>query len=102
MDVEQESGRESGRLCGRSKAIQDNGYGENVDVVDVVDVANEDLTELVNFIRTAIAEGDREFAQNIQGILTEVCTSGAVDRTQVWVALTAEEQAALSELLTNE
>lgn len=102
VDVEQESGRESGRLCGRSKAIQDNGYGENVDVVDVVDVANEDLTELVNFIRTAIAEGDREFAQNIQGILTEVCTSGAVDRTQVWVALTAEEQAALSELLTNE
>jgi len=103
VDVEQESGRESGRLCGRSKAIQDNGYGENVDVVDVVDVdTNEDLTELVNFIRTAIAEGDREFAQNIQGILTEVCSSGAVDRTQVWAALTAEEQAALSALLTNE
>ena len=102
VDVEQESGRESGRLCGRSKAIQDNGYGENVDVVDVVDVANEDLTELVNFIRTAIAEGDREFAQNIQSILTEVCSGGVVDRTQVWVALTAEEQAALSALLTNE
>ena len=103
VDVEQESGRESGRLCGRSKAIQDNGYGENVDVVDVVDVdTNEDLTELVNFIRTAIAEGDRELAQNIQSILTEVCSGGVVDRTQVWVALTAEEQAALSALLTNE
>jgi predicted P-loop ATPase len=59
----------------------------------------EEIAELVGFIRAAIAEGDREFAKNIQGIITEVCKSGAVSREQVWLALTLNEQAALTALL---
>lgn len=94
-----ECGRESGRLCGRSKAIQDKDFDENVDVVDVVDVANEELTELVSFIRTAIAEGDREFAQNIQGILTEACSTDGELRKQVWATLSQAEQIAFAALV---
>ncbi len=59
----------------------------------------DELTELVNFIQIAIAESDREFAKNIQGIITEVCKSGTVSREQVWLALTLNEQAALTALL---
>ncbi|MEG3978881.1 DUF3987 domain-containing protein, partial [Microcoleus sp. herbarium8] len=108
VDVEEESGRESGRLCGRSKAIQGKNFDENVDVVDVVDVANEELAELVSFIRTAIAEGDREFAQNIQGILREACSTSATDgtdgelRKQVWATLSQIEQIAFTALVNPE
>lgn len=59
----------------------------------------DELTELVNFIQIAIAKSDREFAKNIQGIITEVCKSGTVSREQVWLALTLNEQAALTALL---
>ncbi len=102
VDVDQESGRESGRLCGRSKAIQDKDFDENVDVVDVVDVVDEEVAELVSFIRTALAEGDREFAQNIQGILREACKSDGADRFQVWAALSESEQVAFTTLITPE
>lgn len=53
----------------------------------------------MGFIRIAIAENDRELARNIQSILTEICSSGVVDRIQIWAALTIEEQVALSALL---
>ncbi len=65
---------------------------ENVDT-------NEKLTELVSFVRVAIAENDPALAKNIQTVLTEVCGSGAVDRQQVWAALTNNEQQALTLLL---
>ena len=100
VDVLAESGRESGREGGRSEPIEDKGCGENVDVLDVVDVdTNEELTELVSFVRVAIAENDPALAKNIQTVLTEVCGSGAVDRQQVWAALTNDEQQALTLLL---
>ncbi|MDQ2096803.1 MAG: virulence-associated E family protein [Tychonema bourrellyi B0820] len=60
---------------------------------------SEELAELVGFIRTVIAEGDRELAKNIQNVITETCKSGFVDRKEVWAALTTEEQAALTALL---
>jgi len=99
LDVLAESGRENGRENGRSKPIEDKGCGENVDVLDVVDVdTNEELTELVTFIQRAIAEGDRELAEDIQGILKEACKTG-VDRKQVWEALTNAEQVAFTALV---
>ncbi len=61
---------------------------------------NEELAELVSFVRVAIAENDPALAKNIQTVLTEVCGSGAVDRQQVWAALTNEEQQALTLLLS--
>ena len=64
-----------------------------------VDRENDEIIELVGFIRTVIAEDDREFAKNIQVIITETCSSGVVDRKQVWAALTTEEQTALTALL---
>ena len=79
-----------------------------VDPIPVIETPSEpqpqkeEIAELVEFIRAAIAEDDREFAKNIQAIITEVCTLGAVDRKLVWAALTPEEQTALSALLTNE
>jgi predicted P-loop ATPase len=63
---------------------------------------DNEIAELVGFIRTAIAEGDREFAKNIQVIVTEVCTHGVADRQKVWAALNAEEQVALTALLRYE
>jgi AAA domain len=60
---------------------------------------NEDELELVEFVRLAIAKNDPAAAKDVQGILAEVCSSGAADRSKVWGALTATEQAAFKALL---
>ena len=65
----------------------------------VAELLNEDELELVEFVRSAIAEHDPAAAKNVQGILTEVRSSGAADRSKVWSALTATEQAAFKALL---
>ncbi|MGB8690840.1 MAG: virulence-associated E family protein, partial [Microcoleus sp.] len=62
------------------------------------DDQKHEITELVSFIQTAIETGDRELAQNIQGILKEACSTG-VDRKQVWNALTETEQVAFTALV---
>ncbi|MCC3544137.1 MAG: hypothetical protein JGK21_28145 [Microcoleus sp. PH2017_22_RUC_O_B] len=60
---------------------------------------NQTVTELVEFVRQAIAAGDAELAKYIQSILKEVCSSGGADRKTVWNLLTAEEQTAFTALL---
>jgi hypothetical protein len=62
----------------------------------------EEITELVTFVRTAIAEGDRELARYIQGILKEACSTGNVDRKRVWATLTESEQVAFTALVKPE
>ncbi|MEG4350243.1 virulence-associated E family protein [Microcoleus sp. LAD1_D3] len=56
--------------------------------------------ELLKYIRTVLEAGDPKLARNIQGILKEVCGSGAADRQKVWASLTEAEKAAFSALLT--
>lgn len=63
------------------------------------DDQKHEISELVNFIQTAIETGDRELAQNIQGILKESCSTGNVDRKQVWEALTELEKAEFTALV---
>ncbi len=100
LDIETEVGHEIGHGVGQAKPLSDKDFGSKLDTLDTLDTAlNEELAELVNFVRVAIAENDREFAQNIQSILKDVCGAGAVDRKQVWNALTPEEQTALTALL---
>jgi hypothetical protein len=100
LDIETEVGHEAGHGVGHAKPLSDKAFGIKLDRLDTLDTAlNEELAELVNFVRVAIAENDRELAQNIQSILKEVCGAGAVDRKQVWNALTPEEQTALTALL---
>jgi len=60
---------------------------------------SDEVTELLGFIRTAISEDDREFAKSIQVIISEVCSSGVVDRQVIWAMLTKSEQTALTALL---
>ncbi|MEG4802070.1 virulence-associated E family protein [Microcoleus sp. ARI1-B5] len=73
-----------------------------LEVDRIQETSDNEIAELVNFIRAAISEGDREFAKNIQGIITACCSSGVVDRQKVWAALTAKEQTALTALLRPE
>ncbi|MEG4302368.1 virulence-associated E family protein [Microcoleus sp. D3_18a_C4] len=72
---------------------------DNCEVDPTEKQSDDEIAELVGFIRAAIAESDRQFAKDIQAIITEVCKSGTVDRKQVWLALTLDEQAALTALL---
>ncbi|MEG3843851.1 virulence-associated E family protein [Microcoleus sp. herbarium14] len=74
-------------------------HNSEVDPTEQIFDDEQEIAELVGFIRAAIAEGDREFAKNIQGIITACCASSAVDRKQVWAALTLLEQTALTALL---
>jgi len=63
---------------------------------------NEDELELVEMIRTAVAEPDTEIARqaaaDILPILKDVCARGAINRKKVWAALTDSERATFSEL----
>jgi len=63
---------------------------------------NEDELELVEMIRTAVAEPDTEIARqaaaDILPILKDVCARGAANREKVWAALTDSERATFSEL----
>jgi hypothetical protein len=97
LDIETEVGHEVGHGVGHAKPLYDKAFGSKLDRLDTLDTALNE--ELVNFVRVAIAENDRELAQNILSILKEVCGAGAVDRKQVWNALTPEEQTALTALL---
>ncbi|MEG4273815.1 MULTISPECIES: DUF3987 domain-containing protein [unclassified Microcoleus] len=63
---------------------------------------NEDETELLEYLQKAVAENDAYFAQQVRGILAEVCKSGAADRKKVWGALGDAEQKTFTELLAVE
>ena len=62
--------------------------------------AEAEETELIDFIRYAIAENDSQFAALIQVILRDVCSKGAADRQKVWDALTEAEKVAFTALLS--
>jgi len=72
----------------------ENGGGSEQTEVDRIE------SELVEFIRLAIAENDMETAKHIQGVLREVCSdTNKADRSRVWGALSAIEQEAFKNLL---
>ena len=61
---------------------------------------NDGEAELVQFIHTALANNDVEFAGMIQEILQDACKEGGgADRGKVWAALTTDEQSAFRALL---
>ena len=60
---------------------------------------NEQELDLVDFIRTAIASGDSQTAQHLQGTIKTVCDTGETDREKVWAALTEAEQEIFSDLV---
>ena len=60
---------------------------------------NVDETELLEFLQKAVAEKDAYFAQQVRGILKEVCATGAADRKKVWDALGDAKQKIFTELL---
>ena len=53
---------------------------------------NENENELLEYLQKAVAEEDAYFAQQVRGILKEVCDTGAADRKKVWGALSDQEQ----------
>ena len=55
--------------------------------------------ECLEFVRAAIAEADREVAQDVAGILKEVCQRGHADRAAIWRDLTDTEKQQFQELL---
>jgi hypothetical protein len=55
-----------------------------VDDSDDSSVLNEDEIELLEFLHKAVAEENAYFAKQVQGILKEVCASGAADRKKVY------------------
>jgi len=55
--------------------------------------------ECLEFVRSAIAENDREFATQIAAVLKEVCQRGYADRTKIWAELTLIEQQQFQSLL---
>jgi len=73
--------------------------GDRVQVQSATDL-NAAEVELVEFIHTALANNDVEFAGMIQEILQDACKEGSdADRGKVWAALTKEEQSAFRALL---
>jgi predicted P-loop ATPase len=61
---------------------------------------NDGEAELVQFIHTALANNDVEFAGMIQEILQDGCKEGGgAERGKVWAALTTDEQSAFRALL---
>jgi hypothetical protein len=60
---------------------------------------NEDELELLEYLQKAVAEEDAYFAQQVRGILKEVCLTGAADRKKVWGTLSDQEQKIFTELL---
>ena len=63
---------------------------------------SEEELELVEFVRSAIAENDPATAKQVQGILKEVRSSGVADKEKVWGALMASEQAAFKRLVNSQ
>ena len=55
--------------------------------------------ECLEFIRAAMDEADREFAQQIAAILKDVCQRGHADRAAIWRDLTATERQQFQTLL---
>lgn len=55
--------------------------------------------ECLEFVRSAIAEADRQTAHDIASVLKECYQRGYVDRTAIWAALTQTEQHQFQELL---
>jgi hypothetical protein len=51
-----------------------------VDDSDDSSLLNEDENQLLEFLRNAVAEENAYFAKQVQGILKQVCESGAADR----------------------
>ena len=84
------------------QGVQDTPPSENE--VDQVDQVNHEVdrieSELVEFIRLAVASEDRITAKDIQNVLREVCNdTSKADRLRVWGALSAIEQEAFKNLL---
>ena len=55
--------------------------------------------ECLGFIRAAIAEADRQTAQDVAGILKDCYQNGYVDRAEIWADLTDIEQQQFKTLL---
>ncbi len=55
--------------------------------------------ECLEFIRAAIAEADRQTAQDVAGILKDCYQNGYVDRAEIWADLTRTEKQQFQELL---
>ena len=73
---------------------------ENLPTFAIATNLNDSEAELVQFIHTAIANNDVEFAGMIQEILQDVCKEGGgADRDKVWAALAKDEQSAFRALL---
>ena len=73
-----------------------------VDDSDDSSTLNSSEIELLEFLQKAAAQEDAYFAQQVRGILAEVCKSGAADRKKVWGALGDAEQKTFTELLAVE
>ena len=100
LDTKLDIETEVGHGVGNAKPLSDKDFGSKLSTLSTLSTAlNEELAELANFVRVVLAENDWELAQNIQSILKDVCGVGAVDRKQVWNALTPEEKTALTALL---
>ena len=56
-------------------------------------------TECLEFVRSAIASNDRDFAHHIAAILKDCCQRGYVDRAAIWADLTQTERQQFQELL---
>jgi hypothetical protein len=73
---------------------------ENLPTFTLATNLNDSEAELVQFIHTALANNDVEFAGMIQEILQDACKEGrGADRGKVWAALTKDEQSAFRTLL---
>ena len=56
-------------------------------------------TECLGFVRSAIAENDRQTAQDVAAILKDCYQRGYIDRAEIWAALTQIEQQQFQKLL---
>jgi hypothetical protein len=65
----------------------------------VLRLPNEEESELVKFVRVAIASNDAETAKSVLSSLKEVCNSGAADRQKVWNSLAESERVAFKALV---
>jgi predicted P-loop ATPase len=73
---------------------------ENLPTFALATNLNDSEAELVQFIHTALANNDVEFAGMIQEILQDLCKEGgAADRDKVWAALAKDEKSAFRALL---
>lgn len=80
------------------QGVQDTLLTENGVVSDKTEVDHIE-SELVDFIRSAIASEDRATAKHIQDVLRDVCDASKADRSRVWNALSTPEQESFKNLL---